>query len=298
LFNQKKPTTVISNKMMRPVLILFMVFLMTGLTVHAEGKKKKLFPEMKGWSLQVGEQVYTSNNLWNIINGAADAYLSYDFQKLFTAEYINDQDKRLKVYIFEHSTPTNAFGIYSQERSNDYTFVSTGAQGFKSEDAYYFINGPYYVQISTNDQGLSKEMKTLASQIEQNIDHPGELPQALNHFPTEGLVKNSEKYIAANFMGYSYLHSAFVADYKKQDQSFRVFIIHPEKQQAIGEMLTKYFDFVEQPADKREGEVIKVEDPYNGEVWLYRHGKYLAGVTGTGQPVAKEYIGLLRQQLK
>ena len=288
----------IPNKMMRPAWMILMALLLTGLTGRADENKKALFPTVKGWNLKVGEQVYTSDNLWNIINGAADAYLSYDFQKLYTAEYMNGEDQRLKVYIFEHSTPTNAFGIYSQERSNDYTFVPTGAQGFKNEDAYYFINGPYYVQISTNNQGLSSEMSSLARRIEQNIDYPGRLPQTLDHFPGKGLVKNSEKYIASNFMGYSYLHSAFVADYKKQDQSFRVFIIHPENQQAIGEMLTKYFDFVEQPADKREGEVIKVEDPYNGKVWLYRHGGYLAGVMNTGQPVAEEYIGLLREQLQ
>lgn len=288
----------IRNTMIRPALMMLMVLLMTGLAGRADENKKALFPTVKGWNLEVGEQVYTSDNLWNIINGAADAYLSYDFQKLYTAEYLNAEDKRLKVYIFEHSTPTNAFGIYSQERSNDYTFVSTGAQGFTSEDAYYFINGPYYVQISTNDGGLSSEMKSLARQIEQKIDYPGKLPQTLNLFPKKGLVKNSEKYIAANFMGYSYLHSAFVANYKKKDQSFRVFIIHPEEQQAIGEMLTRYFDFVEQAADKRQGDVIMVEDPYNGKVWLYRHGEYLAGVMGTEQPAAEEYIGLLRQQLQ
>lgn len=288
----------IRNKMIRPVLLAWMILLMTGLTGRADENKKALFPTLEGWDLQVGEQVYTSDNLWNIINGAADAYLSYDFQKLYTAEYLNGQEKRLKVYIFEHSTPTNAFGIYSQERSNDYTFVPTGAQGFKSDDAYYFINGPYYVQISTNDQGLASDMESLARKIDQQIDYPGELPQTLNLFPQKGLVKNSEKYIAANFMGYSYLHSAFEAQYKKNEQSFRLFILHPDSEQAVGQMLTKYFDFVEQPADKRQGEVIQVEDPYNGKVWLYRHGEYLAGVMGTPKPVAKQYIDLLRQQLQ
>jgi len=288
----------IRNTMIRPVVLVGMVLLLTGLTGRADEKKKALFPTMKGWNMEVGDQVYTADNLWNIINGAADAYLSYDFQKLYTAEYMNGGDKRLKVYIFEHSNPTNAFGIYSQERSSDYTFVSTGAQGFKSQDAYYFIKGPYYVQISTNDSGLAGEMESLARQIEKNIGYPGDMPQTLSLFPKKGLVKHSEKYIAANFMGYSYLHSAFVADYKKADQTFRVFIMHPQDQKAVGEMLSSYFDFVEQPADKRQGEVISVEDPYNGKVWLYRHGEYLAGVTGTDQPIAEDYINMLRKKIK
>ena len=285
------------NTMIRPVLMLLMALWMTGLTAQA-GEKKELFPTLPQWSLQVGEQVYTSDNLWNIINGAADAYLSYDFQRLYTAEYNNEADQRLKVYIFEHSTPTNAFGIYSQERSSDYTFVSTGAQGFKSRDAYYFIQGPYYVQISTNDTGLSEQMAALAGRISENIDSPGTLPHTLQLFPEKGLVENSGKYIAANFLGYSYLHSAFVSNYEQNSQSFRVFIIHPENQQEIDKMLDKYFKFVEQPKDQRDGEVIEVEDPYNGKVWLTRQGKYLAGITGTDATMAKRYVKLLEQKLK
>src|SRR6056297_3242759 len=159
----------IRNAMIRPVLLAWMILLMTGFTGRADENKKALFPTLEGWNLQVGEQVYTSDNLWNIINGAADAYLSYDFQKLYTAEYLNNEDKRIKVYIFEHSSPTNTFGIYSQERSKDYEFVKTGAQGFRSGEAYYFITGPYYVQISSNDQGLEESMQNLARRIDNKL---------------------------------------------------------------------------------------------------------------------------------
>ena len=87
-------------------------------------EKTDLFPEFDGWNLNVRDKVYEPENLWDIINGAADSYLSYDFEKLYVADYTNSQDHHIKVYAFRHSTPVNAFGIYSQERSRDYNFLN------------------------------------------------------------------------------------------------------------------------------------------------------------------------------
>ncbi len=81
------------------------------------------FPEVKEWNLDVGDQVYNPDNLWDLINGAADAYLSYDFRNLYTAVYSDTDDKFVKVYIFKHGDDKNAFGIDSQERNREYIIL-------------------------------------------------------------------------------------------------------------------------------------------------------------------------------
>jgi hypothetical protein len=258
---------------------------------------EEMFPKVDGWELTVGGQVYTPDNLWNIINGAADAYLSYDFRKLYTAEYINDNEERIKVYIFEHSTSTNTFGIYSQERSTDYEFVNTGAQGFKSPESYYFITGPYYVQISTNDKGISNALEKVAEKIDKGLNQSNRLPDELDLFPQKSKVPYSEKYIAGNFMGYSYLHSAFVADYKSGGESFQVFIISPDKQGETTKILNEYLDFVEYPKEKRNEQKYSVEDPYNGSVLLYHTGEYLCGIKGAKEKTREKYLTLLKDNL-
>lgn len=266
--------------------------------VSLSKKAENMFPKMDGWELNVGDKVYTPDNLWDIINGAADAYLSYDFQRLYTANYINNQDGQIRVYIFEHSTPTNTFGIYSQERSEDYELVQTGAQGFRSGEAYYFITGPYYVQISSNDQGLEESMQNLARRIDNKLGDKDQLPNELKLFPEKGKVQNSEKYIANNFLGYSYLHSAFIADYQQDGGSFQVFILSPDNQQETEKILSEYLDFVEFPEEKRDQDKYSIEDPYNGSILLYQSGKYLCGVMGTDKEKKEEYLSLLKNQLQ
>lgn len=279
------------------ILIGVIVFLIPSVGLSSD-KAEDMFPEMDGWELSVGDKVYTPDNLWDIINGAADSYLSYDFQKLYTAEYSNNQDGRINVKIFEHSTPVNTFGIYSQERSNDYEFVKTGAQGFKSGESYNFITGPYYVQISTNDKDLDDAMSSLAQQIDKKASKEDQLPGELNLFPEEGKVENSEKYIAEDFLGFDYLESAFVANYEQEEESFQVFIISPGSKQETEEILGKYLDFVEFPEDERNKNQYSIEDPYNGSVSLYKSGKYLFGVMGTDKNTKEKYLAMLKDQLK
>ena len=257
-----------------------------------------MFPDMKGWKLIVGEKVYVPENLFDIINGAADSYLDYDFQKLYTSEYIDDQERRIRVYIFEHSNPLNTFGIYSQERYRDYNYNDTGTQGFQSPGIFYFITGPYYIQISGSDDKMDKTLQQLAVKIETKLDQNNELPSELKLFPDQGKIPYSEKYIANDFLGYNYFYSAFTADYKQDDESFSIFIISPENQQQIKKMLNEYLDFTEFPSDDRDRQQFEVDDPYNGTVILYITDKYLFGITGGDDKIMNNYLSLLIDKVK
>jgi len=274
------------------------IFLLLFSAESISKEAAELFPKIRGWELNVGEKVYTPDNLWDIINGAADGYLSYDFQRLYTARYQDEQDRQIRVYIFEHSTPKNTFGIFSQERNRDYEMNETGAAGFSSGQAYYFITGPYYVQISTNDEEVSEWLEQVAGSVNQKLNQSEELPSELNLLPEAGKISASEKYIANNFLGYKFLHSTFVADYKKQEESFQVFIICPENRQETEKLLTKYLDFAEVPENKREQNPLPLEDPYNGPIILWKSGKYLCGIMGASEQTTATYLSLLKARFK
>jgi len=273
--------------------LLILIFCFVTVAKDAEN----MFPKFEGWDLNVGDKVYVPDNLFDIINGAADSYLSYDFRKLYTAEYKDDQDRRIRVYIFEHSNPVNAFGIYSQERHQDYEFNETGAQGFQSQGAYYFITGNLYVQITTGENNLDDTMEQLANKIEQKLDQNNKLPPELDLFPDKGKINDSEKYIANNFLGYSYLHSAFIADYKQENESFNIFIISPENEQETEKMLNDYLDFVKFSESKRNQSKYSIDDPYNGTILLIRSGRYIGGIIEGDKGIREEYTKLLKENL-
>ena len=65
--------------------LALMISLFWGCHVWA-GENIK-FPEIPGWKLNVNEHVYNAGDLWELINGAADIFLSYYFEDLLIGEY-------------------------------------------------------------------------------------------------------------------------------------------------------------------------------------------------------------------
>lgn len=253
------------------------------------------FPEVKEWNLDVGNQVYNPDNLWDLINGAADAYLSYDFRNLYTAEYTDADGQSVKVYIFKHGDNKNAFGIYSQERSREYDFLDIGTQGFTSSGALYFIKGPYYVQLSTNEKSLYNELEILARKIAKNIDAQKTLPEEIDLFPEEGKIKHSERFISNDYLGYSYMHSAFVADYEMDDQEFQIFIISPDDKQEIPNMLDRFLDEQDYPKEKRNKQTISVDAKYIGSILFHKEGDYLFGIKGANKQTEEKYLKQIKK---
>ena len=84
------------------------------------------FPRVEGWKLTVSPDVYTPENLWDLIDGAAESYLSYDFIDLHLADYEDPDGIVIHAELYRHNTPDDAFGIYSSERNPGYHFLEIG----------------------------------------------------------------------------------------------------------------------------------------------------------------------------
>ena len=74
----------------------FVAFAVTGL------KSQQLFPELKSYRIIDDYPVYTPDDLWNYINGAADAYLMLGFIDLNIREYVKGKNSiKAEIYRFE-----------------------------------------------------------------------------------------------------------------------------------------------------------------------------------------------------
>jgi hypothetical protein len=120
----------------------------------ATGEEKTLvFPEMGGWKQDEKPQVFSPRTLYEYIDGAADLYLTYEFQDLNVAEYKGGGKAAVTVEVYRHGDSTQAFGIYSQERLANARFLDIGAQGYQEPNVLNFVAGPYYVKINGYSTG-------------------------------------------------------------------------------------------------------------------------------------------------
>jgi len=257
-----------------------------------------LFPEVKGWELTLNERVYVPSDLWDLIDGAADTYLSYSFIELHLADYDNDAGISVRVELYRHSTFNNTFGIYTSERSPDYNFIDIGSQGYLEEGALNFLCGYYYVKITTGNQGddAQKSLVEIAENIQDQLKQEKNWPDIFQFFPPDPMPY-SDHYIAENFLGFEFLHSAFIADYSRDEEDFQVFMIKTENPEEVREMLAKYLKFAKQDDQVSEGH-FKIHDPYNGDIDVILKGNTLAGIINCDvESTLQEYIGVLIDRL-
>jgi hypothetical protein len=280
------------------------VWLMLGLIIFlwapGTGAKDFKFPEVAGWK-QLGEiQTFTPKTLYEYINGAADLYIMYDFQELNVAEYQSDKKASVTVEVYRHKTPIHAFGIYSQERLPKANFINAGAQGYIEEGILNFIAGPYYVKMTGYkiESGGQEVLFTFAKKVLENLEEKGTLPVLLNYFPQDGKIKNSEKFIAKHFLGYSFLHSAFTADYELSGTKFKLFIIEDDPKECQN-IIQKYLEQTGKTEETvTEGRYL-ISDPHHGDIDLYWQGRYIWGTLSLKNPDLRlKYLRLIEKELK
>jgi hypothetical protein len=258
-------------------------------SVMPAGQPSELFPAIDGWKMVKEVTVYTSDNLWDVIDGAAELYLAYGFVDLNIAEYQKPGVADIRVELYRHKSSPDAFGIYSQERNPEYRFIDIGTEGYTEEGVLNFLCGIYYVKISTHQKGEAVRTATLSigRDVEQHLKQTKGWPSPLTLFPRTGKEMRSESYIAVNFLGYAFLHAAYTARYAKP-APLSLFIIELDSPRHAEQMLKKYLEALQLKAAPASGEVTLINDPNNGPVTVLLQDRYLCGAYNCSDPKARE----------
>jgi hypothetical protein len=238
-------------------------------------------PELGGFKKVSDYPVYTADNLWDFINGAADTYLSYGFIDLHVAEYKKGKNV-IKLEIYKHKDEIQAFGIYSSERSPSFSFISMGAQGYKADGSLNFFKGNYYVKIRTysKSEKILQSLESLASKVSDMFAGSSEMPAILKEFPVMGKKKNEESFIKESVLGHEFLTGAFKAPYVDGNSEFTIFLL---KKNSPEEALKSVYAYLKsaglEPDNQNSGKYV-FKDGYNGDIFLSWKENTIVLITG------------------
>jgi hypothetical protein len=149
-----------------------------------------------GWNA-VGRQLYDP------IDGAAEAYLQYDFIAAASRQYVKNGDAAnpIEVSLFRFATSAEAFGAYSTIRQSRKP-LAVGDAGVYEDGTLEFHQGLYFVRVVAVEHTpeLFAAVKTLAEAISKGIpERMTALPAVFDVLPTERRVAGSEQYAHTGF---------------------------------------------------------------------------------------------------
>ena len=285
--------------------ILFINDIEGGQVEKDKDSLRKLVPQVNSWSLSEVPQHYFPDSLFEYINGAAEGYLTYDFQELVVAQYEKKEtESSLTVEVYDMGNEKNAFGIYSMERYPDSNFLDLGDGGYLEEGVLNFITGKYYVKLLCFEcRNYEPALKLFAEKILENVGEKKGILPLIQKFPRPGLIKNSEKYVLRNFLGYSFLHDGYTARYRLSGYEFDCFIIEGKNAADARSMFEMYRMKLSQ--NNRQIRKINagfhVKDPYYKNMYLAMVENFICGVLrieDEAKKIGEEYLDRLLKTLK
>lgn len=258
-------------------LIVLLIFSGTNRLNAQDIKPFEILPqEIDGWEIGQDDRTYDSETLYDYIDGGAELFLSYGFQKVYSRLYSQPDQPDIFVDIFEMNSSVDAFGVFSQSREKDEYNFGQGSQ--QSKGSITFWNDKYYVSIISGVE--TAESKTasekIAAIIDAKIEINGPLPKVLNYLPKVSVQKETLRY----FRHHHWLNSHSFISYDN------LLNINQQTHAVLTKMNFKGSSptilLIEYPSDKDAVEAYnKFIDNYlpelKSESLVEREGKYFGG---------------------
>lgn len=163
-------------------------------------------------------ETYDAQTLFEKIDGAADAYLAYDFDGLEFASYTDPArpEAYVDVYLYVMGAPLDAFGIYRAQRGVTEEMIDAGDEACASGNAVFARTGRHYLEVTASGTETAAEARALARALAARPETPGDAVRMPVAFPREGL--ETVGFDRKDALGVEALGDAFLALYEDGTQ--------------------------------------------------------------------------------
>ncbi|MFH1740341.1 MAG: DUF6599 family protein [bacterium] len=250
-----------------------------------------------GWQGDGDMEIYIPEDLYEYIDGAAEAYLNYGFRKLAMCRYIQNEnaDNEITVDVYDMGDPLQGFGIYASERSPEDGFIDLGGQGHVSETFLGFWQSKFYIKMiffgtSENPKGL---LVDFAKRISDLIEGDPPAPEFFDLFPKRNRISNTEQVFPKVPLGHGFLAPAYQASYKGAERPAALLVSVAQNPSEAMERLEKYYEHLKKikasdsAAEGYPEGCAQIQDRHLGKFVLGKTGRYLVFFLGDPKDGAK-----------
>ncbi len=252
------------------------------------------FPEVAGWT-QAGEvRIYTAENLWEYIDGAAELFVQYGVRTCMTADMSMTGARGVSVTVdlYDMASPLRAVGVFKRESAGRGVNL-TGATVAALAPPYQalMVKGSTYVKVNVYEGELSEsEGRQLLQGLAASLPGEAVMPPEFSLLPEAGKVAGSEGYQPGSLLGLAELTDCLYADYEgSEGATWKGFVVLPSAADAVWEALAARWESFEHDGLT----VLFREVPYSGLVGVTRTDSGMFGVSGAADETQlRERLGV------
>jgi hypothetical protein len=276
--------------------------------VEGEQKEKmnseiSLPAEAAGWKWDEKVMEYNSKSLFDYMDGAAELYLAYGFQRLTVLKFEKSNQPPITLELYEMASSEDAYGLFSFDRQDEAVGIGQGSEF--GGGLLRFWKGKYFVSIYADGEGAEVEsaVLTLGRTAADLIQEIGPEPKLVGLIPGKdlGLVDRSVRYLKShvllnqrffiahqNILNLSRRTEAVLAQYTREKQKTHLLLI---RYPSVKEARDAYQSFMSAYLPDAGGkDLAKTED----QKWTMARQRGEVVVVIFGAPTAADAEALLK----
>lgn len=263
--------------------ILLSTLMIMSLAINlncAQENPTNLLPEGKdGWvksgksAGSMGPEIYDRKNLFDYMDGGAELYLAYDFQRLAVQRYSSDSVKEnsLTVEIYQMNSSPDAYGLFSFDQEGE--MVQLGQKGVYGYGLLRFWKGRFLVRILGSQDNLKEPILKFGLEIDQKIKTKGKPPELLSKIPKDNQVPNSDHFFHKqillnnlyflsdkNILNLNDETDCLLADFKLDEQILKLLLIKYPDYEKTKDAYEDFNKFYLKNEVSEKNKVIEIEE--------------------------------------
>jgi len=203
----------------------------------------------EGWQIFDKIKQFMPENLYVQIDGRASFFLAYDMVEMTYVAFENSAHpgQFIDLSIFDMGTTTNAFGVFSTERSPEAPSLDIGRSGYRSGANYFIWKGRYYIRLISSEatNELRRIGMDLIRKVIEHLPDSDDQPWGIIALPLKDRISTSIQYVKANAMGMEFMHDTYMAEYRKSSTKVTAFLSRRDSAESARDCVDQYATFAE-----------------------------------------------------
>jgi hypothetical protein len=188
------PTKSLRGALRRGNLLFIHIFVLVGFGFAAQG----IIPQddfSSGWKKSGRPSTFIKADLFNHIDGGAELFLEYGFDKLLVQGYARGKSE-LTLDIYEMESPESALGIYLTKCGQETPVAGIRARNSGEKSQLTILKSKYFVYVNNFD-GDAKNLPAMVALANKALESIPVVPSEgwLEQLPKESLVDRSQRLI-------------------------------------------------------------------------------------------------------